>query len=731
MIKNQTNSKTLRFRYILKDILKGSALIFATTLIMNNQSMSKPNDEFSPPKTPKKNFEYNLHKKTLKDEYQWLEDKDNKEVSEWSHKQNDYTVDFIKNEYKDVDGLRDELKLYFDREYRSAPFYLKEREFFYSKKKGEQHNTLYTILNDKEIKLFNPIDLDNTGNTSWGGVSFTENGDKVAIGVQFKGNEINEYRIIDTKSAKIISEPIGGLRDFQFAKNEDYAYITTRTKEMIDNQKPLLTYLHKINTANSNDVFVIAPDDAKDFAQASDSDDGGYSFVSKGDFYSVTISMKKTGDMSKFKNDDYTEIYSSKDYQAYPNVIVNDKIKRMFIMTNDNAPNFRLMYVDLNDDITKMSYKNWKNLIPEDKNEVFESYEFTSDYLVVKYKKDVLSRVALYDFDGKKIKDMELPEFGNVSGISYRKHTNEVYVSLATFIAPSKLYKFNGKTLDWKFVFQEETPVNMDGIESRMVFYPSKDGTKIPMFLIYNKGTELNGINPTILYGYGGFNISLTPSYLAEASSFIKRGGVYAIACLRGGSEYGENWHKAGMREKKQNVFDDFISGAEYLIAQNYTNPKNLAISGRSNGGLLTGTVMVQRPDLFSAAVVGVPLLDMVRFHKFLIARYWIPEYGDPDVAEDYEFINKYSPYQNIKEGVNYPAAFVAAGENDTRVDPLHAKKFAARIQNNPGQKNPIMLFVDFDAGHGSGGSGQSVDKRVENRYLEWKFLMNNLGMLK
>lgn len=698
-----------------------------SSIILYNQSMANPNDKFKPPVTPKVKFEYELHGKKLLDEYQWLEDKDNPDVKKWSHAQNDYTLDFIKNEYKDIPGLRDELKAYFDREYRSAPFYIKEREFFFSKKKGEQHNTLYTVIDGKEIKIFNPIDIDASGNTSWGGYTFTENGDKAAIGVQFKGNEINEYRIIDTKTGKVISEPIGGLRDFDFAKDENYAYITTRTKEMIDKQEPLRTYLHKIGTDTKNDKFIVAPDDAKDFASAYDTDEGGYSFITKGDFYSITIMIKKTGDMANFKHDDYTTIYSSKKYTASPNI----KDKRMYIMTNHEAPNFRLMYVDLNDDIKKMSFENWKDLIPESKDEVFESYAITSDYLVVKYKKDVLSRIALYDFNGKKIKELDLPEFGNVSGISYRKLTNEVYVSLATFTAPSKLYKFNGKSLKWDFVYQESTPVNMDGIESKMVFYPSKDGTKIPMFLIYKKGVELNGNNPTLLYGYGGFNISLTPSYLGEAASFIKRGGVYAITCLRGGSEYGENWHLAGMREKKQNVFDDFIAGAEYLIKEKYTNPKRLAISGRSNGGLLTGTVMVQRPDLMNAAVVGVPLLDMVRFHKFLIARYWIPEYGDPEVAGDYEFINKYSPYQNIKEGVNYPTAFVAAGENDTRVDPLHAKKFVARLQNNPGQKNPAMLFVDFDAGHGSGGSGQSVDKRVDTRYTEWKFIMNNLGMMK
>lgn len=714
-------------KHWLKQTVYSFIIFSSITSLTNLTTMSNPNDKFSPPKTPKVNFKYQLHGKTLEDDYQWLENKDNPEVKKWSHEQNDYTLDFIKNEYKDIPGVKDEFRTFYDRDYRSAPFYVKNREFFLSKKRGDAHNTLYAVVNGVEVKLFNPTDLDQTGNTSWGGYTFTENGDKVAIGVQFKGNEINEYRIYDTQTGKVISEPMPGLSGFSFAKNEDYAYITIRTKEIIDKQEPLKTYLHKIGTPYSEDKFIIAPDDAKDVAGAFDSDEGGYSFISKGDFYSVTISMKKTGDYSNFRNNDYTTIYSSKEFAASPYI----KNGRMYISTNDKAPNFKLMYVDLSDDINKMSFENWKTLIPESKDEVFESYVITSDYLVVQYKKDVLSRLALYDFNGNKIKELDLPEFGNVSGISYRKETNEVYVSLATFVAPSKLYKFNGKSLKWDFVYQEKTPIDMTGIESKMVFYQSKDGTKIPMYLIYKKDVKLDGNNPTLLYGYGGFNISLTPSYLGEAASFIKRGGVYAIACLRGGSEYGENWHLAGMREKKQNVFDDFIAGAEYLIREKYTNSKRLGISGRSNGGLLTGTVMVERPDLMACAVVGVPLLDMIRYHKFLIARYWIPEYGDPDVAEDYEFINKYSPYQNIKEGVNYPVAFVAAGENDSRVDPLHAKKFVAKLQNNKGQKNPAMLFVDFDAGHGAGGTGLSVDKRIEARYVEWKFIMNNLGMVK
>jgi prolyl oligopeptidase len=246
------------------------------------------------------------------------------------------------------------------------------------------------------------------------------------------------------------------------------------------------------------------------------------------------------------------------------------------------------------------------------------------------------------------------------------------------------------------------------------------------MLIISKKGVKLNGNNPTLLYGYGGFNAGISPGFIGTTASFVNRGGVYAIAGIRGGNEYGEKWHQDAMFEKKQNCFDDFIAGAEYLIKENYTNSEKLVIRGGSNGGLLMGAMMVQRPDLFKGVVCAVPLLDMLRYHKFLIARYWIPEYGDPDKKENFLNILKYSPYQNIRPGVNYPTALIKAGENDSRVDPLHAKKFVAALQNNPGQTNPIMLYIDFDTGH---GSGQAVEQQVRNIELEWRFVMGVLGM--
>jgi len=683
-------------------------MAITTGAVANSSEMTN----YEPPKTKIETVYDTLHGDIIKDDYRWLENKDNPEVKEWSKKQHESTVDYILNHGKDIPGLKDELMELKDRDYRSAPFFISQREYFWARKKGEQHNTLYSIIDGDEIRLFSPIDLDDSGNTSLAGIDFTEDGNIAAVGTQFKGDEIRTYRLMDTKTGKITGDDITGLRSFSFAKDEDYAYITVRTREMIDKQEPIRVYKHKIGTERNNDVLLDTPDDSKDIASVWDSKHGGLTFFSKGDFYSNTLRVR-----SQSSNEEPKVIYESKEYESYPTV----KNGKIYFKSNHKAPNFKIYVTD----IDKPEFKHWKEFYPE-KETVLQSFVITTDHILVLYKKDVLKRIAVYDFNGKYVKELEAPEFGDVSGISYNEDMNTVFVGLTTFTSPTKLYKLDGKTLEWEFYYQDELPVDTDNIKSDLVFFTSKDGTKVPLFLSYRKDIELDGTNPTLLYGYGGFNISMGPSFLGDKASFINRGGVYAVAGLRGGSEYGENWHKAGMLDKKQNVFDDFISAAEYLMEEKFTNSDKLCILGGSNGGLLTGACLVQRPKLFKSAIVAVPLLDMLRYHKFLIARYWIPEYGDPDKKEDFEYIKEYSPLHNLKAGVNYPITLVKAGENDTRVDPLHAKKFAAALQNNPGQKNDVFLFVDFDSGH---GSGQSIEKQIENSYLQWKFIFNTLGM--
>ncbi len=479
---------------------------------------------------------------------------------------------------------------------------------------------------------------------------------------------------------------------------------------MIEKQTPLKLYIHKIDDDHKNDVLLYTPDDAKINAWAWDDEYGDYTFMSVGEFYSNTLYIKKTGSKDEFK-----KIYSSEKYYAAPE-IRNNKI---YIYTNYEAPNYKIMLTE----VTKPEFENWKPFIAE-QNTFLEGFVITSDYFIIQDNKDVESRLRVYDFNGKFLRDLDLPEIANIGGLSYHKETNKVYASLKTITAPSKTFKIDGKKLDWEFYFQDKVPIDTKDIVAEKVFYYSKDSTKVPLFIMYKKGMKLDGKNSTLLYGYGGFNVSMYPGFIGLRASFINRGGVYAVACIRGGNEYGESWHQGAMFENKQNSFNDFIAAAEYLIKEKYTSPKRLAIEGGSNGGLLVGAVMAQRPELFKAVICAVPLLDMLRYHKFLIARYWISEYGDPDKQEDFTYIKDYSPYHNIKVGYNYPALLLKTGENDSRVDPLHAKKFAAALQNLPSQKNPVMLTIDFDSGH---GSGKSIEQRVNEYDLVARFYYYHL----
>lgn len=690
----------------MKSIFKTFLILFMTSTIVSAQV------QFKPPATEAIPVVDNLHGFQITDNYQWLEDKTDQRVVDWTRAQHNHTLNYLKQTSTPIEGLKEEIAAYIDRDI-TGPISLQgDRQFFYVKKKGEQQYKLYTRIAEEDILVFDPTTIDPTGLSAITGVTYTKKGDKVAIGIQSKGAEISTYRIVDTKTGKILGEPIEGLRGFTWTKDEKHAYLTVGTKEMLEKQIPLKTYLHKIGSARTKDVFLGAPNDAKNFLSYYDSRYSDLTFITEGDFYSNTVSVKAVGSDGEAR-----EIYSSKEFRANPYAI-DDKI---YFLTNHEAPNFKLMVADK----SKPDFKYWKELIPE-KETVLENYIVTDDYLIIQDKKDVVSRLSAYDHNGKFIKEIQLPEIGNVGGLSYHRESNTAYVSLSTFTAPSKIYTLDGSTLEWKLYFEREVPMDTKDIEASIKFYTSKDGTRVPIFVMHKKGVKLDGSNPALLYGYGGFNVGMSPSFIGLAATFVNRGGVYAIACLRGGDEYGEKWHQDGMLENKQNTFDDFIAAAEYLIEEGYTNNEKLACRGGSNGGLLIGAVITQRPDLFQAAICAVPLLDMIRYHKFLIARYWIPEYGDPDVKADFQNILSYSPYHNIRMGLNIPTTMVIAGENDTRVDPLHAKKFVAALQSNPGQINPIMLYMDYDSGH---GSGKSTEKQIQDIEAQYGFIMNQLGM--
>lgn len=668
---------------------------------------------FEPPATKQIPVVDTVFDYVITDYYRWLENKENPEVKQWSHQQNDFAWKWIETNTKKIPGLSEEIRKYLDRDYVSAPSFKNNREFFFAKKKGDKQNKFFTRIGGKEILLFDPEKIDTSGKTAIVNYTLNKTADKIAIGVQRKGNEIARYYFIDTKTGKQIAPPLDNVYSLSWCRDNQFVYVTYRSIEDIKAQRPLKTFIHKLGEDPSKDVLLFDTKDAKNFASIWDDENSDLTFISEGDFYSNTLKIVNPKNLS-----DSIVIFSSNEFTAGPSAVRNGKI---YFETNENAPNKKIMVAN----ISTPKRENWKTFIPETGNPK-EGFVITSDFVIVREKRDVLARLLAYDLQGNFIKELQPPEFANVVGMYYVEATNSVYVTLMSFTTPSKLYRLDGKTLEWSLVFEDKPPIDTRDIETKQVFYKSKDGTRVPMFICYKRGLRLDGNNPTLLYGYGGFNVSMLPHYLGVNASFINRGGVYAVACLRGGSEYGENWHKQGMLHNKQNVFDDFIAAAEYLISEKYTNPNKLAIKGGSNGGLLVGAVATQRPDLFKAVICGVPLLDMIRYHKFLIARYWIPEYGDPDKEEDFRYLLKYSPYHNVRVGISLPAMLIRAGENDTRVDPLHAKKFTALLQNSPWQRNPVLLLIDFESGH---GSGQSIDQQIKNIEIEMQWLMNILGM--
>ena len=667
---------------------------------------------FDPPPTPARPVVDVVHGVKLTDAYRWLEDAGNPEVQAWTKREHQATLSWLDANAPPVAGLHDELSAYFDRDITAPPFFKKGREFFERTRKGEAQAKLYTRLDGRELLLFDPLSLDPTGKTSMGAVVLNRDGSRAAVATYSRGSEITDYRVIDTFTGAQVGALLPGIASFQWARDERYAFVTPRTRESIARQEPQRCYRHRLGDAPQDDELLLSMTDAKDWCSVYEPEQAEVTVFETGDFYSNTIRIRPLG-----SSEEPRTIYASKQFRASADF----RKERIYIVTNDHAPNFKLMAASYQ----APEFEHWQVLWPE-QDTVLDSVEVTSDWLLVRDKKDVLTRVWVHDLSGKRVRELPLPELGNISASAYDIDKDVVYATLSTFTAPGRLYRIDGKTLAWSLLWEDKPPLDTTQIETRLVFYPSKDGTRIPMFLSYRKGLALDGSNPVFLHGYGGFNIGISPEYVRSWASFINRGGVYADAGIRGGDEYGESWHEAAKFGNKQTSFDDFIAAAEWLVRERYTTRDRLMIGGGSNGGLLVGAVLTQRPDLFAAAVCQVPLLDMVRFHKFLIARYWIAEYGDPDRAEDFAYLLRYSPYHNIRQGVNLPPTLVSAGEYDSRVDPMHAKKFVAAVQNHLGQIDPFLLYMDFDSGHGYGKAKEQV---IRDREYELRFIFSRLGM--
>lgn len=710
------------FRKIALGSLTG--LMMLGTLIESSAYSQEGNLVYPSTKTVEQVDDF--HGTKVEDPYRWLEDdvRENKDVAAWVAAQNEVTFGYLKS-IPQREVIQKRMTELWNYEKIGAPFKRGGR-YYFSRNDGLQNqNVLFRqeTLESEPVVLLDPNSWSKDGTVALSGTAFSDDGRYVAYGVQKAGSDWNTWKVMEIESGKVLDDELNWVkfsgaewtpdsRGFFYARYpepKEGAFTALNTNMKV--------YYHRVGTPQSADVLVYERPDHPDWGfQQSVSEDGHYLIIT------VWVG---TDDRYRIVVKDLTEPYglpweliSNFDHEY--SFVGNDG-STLYFKTNLNAPNRRVIAIDLK----KPAQDQWKEIIPETEN-AMESVGIVGNMFVCSYLKDAKTQVRLHAIDGSFVREVEFPGIGTAGGFDGRRKDTDVFYSFSSFALPPTTYRYNMITGESKLFRKAEVKFNPDDYETKQVFYTSKDGTKVPMFITHKKGLKLDGSNPTLLYGYGGFNISVTPSFSVGRVTWMEMGGVYAVANLRGGGEYGERWHKAGTKQNKQNVFDDFISAAEWLIANKYTSAKKLAIQGRSNGGLLIGACMTQRPDLFGACLPGVGVMDMLRFHKFTAGRFWTDDYGSADVPEEFPALLKYSPYHNLKGGVQYPATLITTADTDDRVVPGHSFKFAAQLQASQSGTAPTLIRIETSAGH---GAGKPTAKIIEEASDEMAFLVKSLGM--
>ena len=674
------------------------------------------------PKTKKVDTITDYFGTKVNDPYRWLEDDRSEETEEWVKAENKVTFGYLdKIPFKD--DLKKRLSEIWNYEKIGAPF--KEGDYtYFSKNDGLQNQ--YVIYrrkneNDKPEVFLDPNKFSEDGTTSLSGLSFSDNGKMAAYSISEGGSDWRKVIVLDTETKEVAEDT---LKDIKFSGiswkgNEGFFYSSYEKpegSELSAKTDQHRLFYHKIGTPQSEDkmIFGGTPEQKHRYVGGSVSEDNKYLFISARN--STSGGKLFMMDLTK-KNPELNTIIDNEDTDTY--VIENDGSK-LYIVTNLDAPNQRIVTVDA----ANPSPENWEDFIPETKNVLSPSTG--GGYFFTEYMVDAVSQVKQYDYEGNLVREIELPGLGSAGGFGAKKDADTLYYSFTNYVTPGTIYKYDIKEGTSEVYNKPNINFNPDNYESRQVFYKSKDGTKIPMIITAKKGIELNGKNPTILYGYGGFNISLTPSFSTANAVWLEQGGVYAVPNLRGGGEYGREWHDAGTKMQKQNVFDDFIAAAEYLIENNYTSKDYLAIRGGSNGGLLVGATMTQRPDLMKVALPAVGVMDMLRYHTFTAGAGWAYDYGtSEDSKEMFDYLYNYSPVHNVKEGTKYPATLITTGDHDDRVVPAHSFKFAAELQEKQAGDAPVLIRIETKAGHGAGKpTSMIIDEYADN----FGFTLYNMG---
>ncbi len=695
--------------------------IFIASVV--SQTVNAQTNQMNYPTTDKKDVIDVYFNTKIADPYRWLEDDRSAETAAWVTAQNNVTFAYL-DQIPYRDQLKKQLTEKWNYEKISAPFV--EGDFTYYFKNDGLQNQSVLYRKDKSGKeeiFLDPNTFSKDGTTSLADVSFTEDGSLVAYAISEGGSDWRKIIVLNAKDKSVIGETLIDVKfsGISWYKNEGFYYSSydkptgSELSAKTDEHK---LYYHKLGTSQKTDKIVFGEKYKRRYV-------GGY--VTNDQKYLVVTAANATSgnelyiqDLTKPNSQIQTIVTGfDNDYS-----IIDSKDGKLYIETNLKAPNKKLMVVDA---AKIVNLNAWEDLILESDNVLDLSK--AGGYFFAHYMKDAVSVVDQFDYSGKFIRKIELPGLGTASGFGGKKDAKDLYFSFTNYITPGTIYKMDIASGTSEVYQQPKVKFNPNDYESKQVFYASKDGTQVPMMITYKKGTKLDGTNPTMLYAYGGFNVSLTPSFSIANAVWLENGGVYAVPNLRGGGEYGKKWHNAGTQMQKQNVFDDFIAAAEYLIKEKYTSSEKLAIRGGSNGGLLVGATMTQRPDLMKVALPAVGVLDMLRYHTFTAGAGWAYDYGTAeDSKEMFNYLKGYSPVHNVKEGISYPATMVTTGDHDDRVVPAHSFKFAAELQEKNQGNNPMLIRIDVNAGH---GAGKSVQQTINENADIQAFTLWNMGVTK
>ena len=686
--------------------------------------MNDLNAQITYPVTTKQDVVENYHGTKVADPYRWLEDDNSDATKAWVKAQNKVTFDYLEK-IPFRNKVRARLETLWNYPKYSAPSKEGDYYYFYKNDGLQNQSVLYRQkgLDGAPEVFMDPNQLSSEGTAALGNVSFNKNSTYCAYTVSKAGSDWSEAFIMNVETKTLLKDKLEWLKFSSLSWIGDEGFFYSRYPEpdektkLSGQNKFHMLYYHKVGTSQAEDIHI--------FSDESNPLHYHFAFVTEDQQYLIVGKSKGTSGVALMarKISDGMDaplriLFSGYDYEA---TVIDSDGDRLLVQTNKGAPNFKVVGISYANALEA----NWTTIIPEQK-EVLESVGTSGGYLFANYLKDASSMVVQYDIKGKKIRDIQLPGIGSTGGFLGKKEDKELFYSFTSFTSPATIFRYQIESGESKLFRSSDVNFKPEDYITEQVFYTSKDGTKVPMFLSYKKGLKRNSNNPVLLYGYGGFNISLTPAFSISNQFFMEQGGIYASVNLRGGNEYGETWHKAGMLEKKQNVFDDFISAAEHLIKEKYTQPSKLAIRGGSNGGLLVGACMTQRPELFKVALPAVGVLDMLRYQKFTVGFGWVVEYGSSEDVKDFPYLYKYSPLHNLKAGTAYPATMVTTADHDDRVVPAHSFKFAARLQEYHKGDNPVLIRVDVDAGH---GAGKPTSKTIDEAADIWSFVMWNLGM--